>query len=97
MNEKYFMYGILIPYNKYEEWENGTGRSFPVDEYNNIFCLFNSRDEKYLIIGKKIELNEHTSPIRVPELNEFEQIEVEGLVNELFGFVGDFHYYYIIE
>lgn len=91
------MYGILIPYDSYKKWEAGTGRTFPVGTYGDIFCLLNSRDEKYLIIGKKIRLNSYNSPIRVPELMELEQFEVENSVEQKFGFVGDFYYYYVIE
>jgi hypothetical protein len=96
-DNQYFMYGILIPYNKYKEWEEGTGRKFPIGVYGDIFCLFRSRDEKFLIIGKKVKLNSYNSPIRVPELNEVEQMEVESSVEEKFGFKGDFHYYFITE
>lgn len=97
MKGQYFMYGILVPYDRYKEWEDGTGRKFPVGTYGDIFCLFNGRDGKYVIVGKKIKINNFESPILVPELNEFEQMEVESSVEEKFGFAGDFHYYFVIE
>lgn len=91
------MYGILIPYDKYKEWENGTGRKFPVGTYGDIFCLFNGRDGKYVIVGKKIRASNSESPILVPELTAFEEYEIRLSVLDKFGFEGDFHYYFVIE
>ena len=95
--EQYFMYGVLVPYKRYKEWEERTGRNIPTGTYGDIFCFFTGRNEKYVIIGKKMKLNSYNTPIRVPELNELEQHEVEDSVSDKFGFEGDFHYYYIIE
>lgn len=91
------MYGILVPYNSYKEWEERTGRKFPIGSYGDIFCFFTGRNEKYVIIGKKIKPINYNNPIRVPELTELERHEVEDSVNDKFGFIGDFHYYYITE
>jgi len=91
------MYGILVSYDRYTEWEAGTGRKFPVGVYGDIFCLFNGKDGKFVIVGRKIKVANHESPILVPELVESEEIEVRGLVLKHFGFEGEFHYYFILQ
>ncbi len=91
------MYGISIPQSKYVEWKDETGRKFPDDIYDDIFCLFNSRNGKYAIIGKKIRASNGESPILVPELTTSEEHEIRLSVLDKFGFEGDFHYYFIIE
>lgn len=96
-NNKYFMYGLPIPYSKYKEWEDGTGRKFPLGTYGDIFCLFNGREGKWVIVGKKIRASNHESPILVPELTANEETKIEIDVATTFGFKGDFHYYFIIE
>lgn len=97
MKGQYFMYGVLVPYEKYKEWEDGIGRRFPVDSHGDIFCFLVNRDGKHMIIGKKIGINNNESPIRIPELTELEQFEVEDSVRSKFGFEGDFHYYFITQ
>jgi hypothetical protein len=92
---EYFMYGILIPHDRYEEWENGTGRKFPVGIYGDIFCLFDSRDGKFVIVGKKIRATNYESPILVPELTETEENDIKLSVKKHFGIEGDFHYYFV--
>lgn len=91
------MYGISVSYNEYKKWEEGTGRRMPVGIYGDIFCFFNGRDGKEIIVGKKIRASNHESPILIPELtsNEETKIEIDVAIN--FGFKGDFHYYFIIE
>lgn len=96
-SNRYFMYGILIPYDKYKKWEDGTGRKFPVGTYGDIFCLFNGRDGKYVIVGKKIKASNSESPILVPELTYREEDEIKLSVKNHFGFEGVFHYYFVIE
>jgi hypothetical protein len=89
------MYGILISYNQYKEWEEGTGRKFPLGIYGDIFCIFDSRDGKFLIIGKKIRKINNDNPIILQELNVLEKFQVETSVKDKFGFTGEFHYYFI--
>jgi hypothetical protein len=96
-NNKYFMYGISVPYDKYREWENETGRRIPNGIYGDIFCFFSGRDGAKVIIGKKIRASNHNSPIVVPELTKFEEHEIRLSVLDKFGFEGEFHYYFIIE
>lgn len=95
--DKYFMYGLRVPYKRYFEWEVGTGRKMPVGIYGDVFCYFNGRDGKQVIIGKKIRASNHESPILVPELTEFEEHEIRLSVLDKFGFEGEFHYYFVIE
>jgi len=94
MNE-YFMYGILIPESQFKAWEDGTGRKFPIGIYGNLYCKFDSRGRKFVIVGKKIKKIDNNNPIVVPELSEFEKYEIRLSVLENFGFEGDFHYFFI--
>lgn len=96
-SNKYFMYGLPIPYSKYKEWEDGTGRKFPLGIYGDIFCFFNGREGKWVIVGKKIRASNSESPILVPELTAHEEHEIRLSVLDKFGFEGDFHYYFVIE
>jgi len=91
------MYGLPVPYSKYKEWEDGTGRSFPLGVYGDVFCLFNGREGKWVIVGKKIRASNYDSPILIPELTESEELEIKELVKKHFYFDGKFHYYFIIE
>jgi hypothetical protein len=104
---QYFMYGISVPYNWYKEWETKTGRSFPVGVYGNIFCLFNGRDGRYIIIGKVLERTDiednnpsymgFKEPLIVPELEEVDKIIIQNSVKEQFGLEGEFHYYFVTQ
>lgn len=98
------MYGISVPYNRYKEWEAGTGRKFPVGIYGNIFCLFDGRDGKYIIIGRVLESNFYDKPylgiqepLVVPELDEVDKIIIRNSVKEQFDIEGEFHYYFITQ
>ena len=42
---QYFMYGILVPYDKFKDWNLDAND-------DDISCIFNGRDGKFLIIGK---------------------------------------------
>lgn len=104
---QYFMYGISVPYNRYKEWEERTGRCFPVGVYGNIFCLFNGRDGRYIIIGKVLERTDtddnnpsymgYKEPLIVPELEEVDKIIIQNSVKEHFDLEGEFHYYFVTQ
>jgi len=101
--EQYFMYGILVQQSWYKNWQTQTGRSlegFLADVDNteaveDLSCYFDTRDGKFLIIGKRFETINEGSPIEVPELNRIEKNDIESLVNGNFNLTGDFHYYFI--
>ena len=99
---QYFMYGISIPYKQYKEWEVGTGRKFPVGNYGDIFCLFDGRDGKYLIIGRVLEKTNESNPYLgekepfiVPELDEVEKVIIRNSVKQQFDLEGEFHYFFV--
>jgi hypothetical protein len=99
---QYFMYGISVSYDWYKEWEAGTGRKFPVGNYGRVFCLFDSRDGKYIIIGKILEeTNEDNpylgekKPLVVPTLEEVDEVIIQNSVWNEFGLKGKFYYYFI--
>lgn len=98
------MYGISVPYKWYKDWEVRTGRKFPVGIYGNMFCLFDSRDGKYLIIGRVLDKTDDDNPylgekkpLEVPKLEEIDEIIIQNSVKEEFGFEGDFHYYFVTQ
>lgn len=100
--DQYFMYGILVPYKKYKKWEEGTGRKFPVGIYGNIFCLFDGRDGKYVIIGRVLDKTNNDKPylgarepLIVPELEKADEFIIQNSVKEEFDIEGEFHYYFI--
>jgi hypothetical protein len=99
---QYFMYGIAIPYKRYKEWEEGTGRKFPVGIYGNIFCMFDGRDGKYIIIGRVLDKTTADKPylgakepLIVPELSKADEAIIKIEVYHDFNIEGEFHYYFI--
>lgn len=114
---QYFMYGILVPYDWYKEWEKKSGKDFhdTFNEFMNdnaydtiikhkdgIFCLFNGRDGRYIIIGKVLEKTEdddpflgNGNPLVVPEIEIADKAEIENAVYRYFELEGDFHYYFV--
>ena len=102
--DQYFMYGIAVPYNWYKGWEAGTGRKFPAGIYGDVFCLFDGRDGKYLIVGKILESNfpdkeymGEKEPLVVPELSESDKFIIQASIKEKFDLKGEFHYYFITQ
>jgi len=93
---QYFMYGLLVPYDKYKKWETDMHKNFPVGIYGDIFCFFESRERKYMMVGKKIKTASNDNPILVPELTETEENEIKYSILNKFGFEGDYHYYFVI-
>jgi hypothetical protein len=93
--KEYFMYGILIPESQFKAWEDGTGRKFPIGIYGNLYCKFDSRDGKFVIVGKKLKRINDDNPILVPIQSANEETKIEIEVATEFGFKGNFHYYFI--
>ena len=85
---QYFMYGILVPYDKFKDWNLDAND-------DDISCIFNGRDGKFLIIGKILEKTNDDNPIIIPELEDIEKYIIEKSVQEQFGLEGDFHYYFV--
>ena len=114
---QYFMYGISVPYNWHKEWEEKTGKDFhdTFEEFmkestdnrivynkEGIFCLFDGRDGRFIIIGQVLLKSDNENPflgneepISVPEFDEIDKIFIEASVKEHFGLEGDFHYYFV--
>ena len=88
LNE-YFMYGILVPYDKFKNWN--------LDAIDDISCIFNGRDGKFLIIGKILEKTNDDNPIIIPELEEVDKIIIQNSVKEQFGLEGESHYYFVTQ
>ncbi len=91
---QYFMYGISVPYKDYKDWN--------LNPNEDIFCLFDSRDGKYIIIGRVLEQTNtdkpylgYKEPFIVPELEEIDKLIIKNSVKQEFGLEGEFHYYFI--
>ena len=101
--EQYFMYGIIVSHAWYKEWQTQTGRSLSSfltetdtsDDVGDLSCYFDSRDGKFIIIGKRFNTINDGSPIEVPELTTMQKYLIELSVGESFNLEGDFHYYFI--
>ena len=100
---EYFVYGILVPYNWYKEWEEKNHRNFHsafadyigFNAENDIACLFDNRDEKFIIIGKILEKVNNDNPIIIPELDDINMELIRYSIKSIFGLEGDFHYYFV--
>ena len=103
------MYGISVPYDWHKEWENKSGKDFHdtfeefMNENNeNIHCLFDGRDGRFLIIGKILEKTEgkqrllgDEQPLVVPKLTKWDKNTIEKSVKKHFGLTGDFNFYFV--
>ena len=114
---QYFMYGIAVPYEWHREWEDKTGKDFhetfeefmsdsafsaEIKHKDGIFCLFDGRDGRYIIIGNVLNKTDNQNPflgddkpLKVPEIGEYERAMIEVNVERYFGLKGDFHYYFV--
>ena len=101
--EEYFVYGILVPYNWYLEWETKTGRGFyhtfadfiGFNSEYDIACLFDNRDGKFIIIGKILEKVNDNNPIIIPILADVDMFLIRNSIKSFFGLEGEFHYYFV--
>ncbi len=114
---QYFMYGIEKPYEWHREWEKETGKEFhatfeeymhdnaftrKVEHKDGIFCLFDGRDGRYVIIGRVLAKTDDDDPflgsgkpIVVPDLSDIEREYIEESVFKHFGLKGEFHFYFV--
>lgn len=92
---RYFMYGILVPYSKYLEINTIHTIEDVLEGSDDIQGIFTGRDSDFMIIGKVIETVENDNPHIIPELNDFEMNKIKNLVNEKYELSGEFHYYFV--
>jgi len=114
---QYFMYGTLVPYSWHREWEAKTGKDFytTFEKYmedksydkltrhkDGIFCLFDGRDGKFIIIGRVLKKSSADNPFlgndipfKVPMLEEHEKVIIEDSVYRHFDIDGEFNYYFV--
>ena len=97
MNNRYFMYGILVSYSTYLELNVNKTVEDVLKGDDGIQGIFTGRDGDFMIIGKVLgTIDEGNSePYEIPEIGINEQGEIEGSVYAQFGLEGDFHYYFI--
>lgn len=86
---QYFMYGLLVPYNKYKE------KFGELKSNDDIHGIFHGRDGEFLIIGKVLEKINNDIPIVVPKLEEVDKLIIETSMEKEFGFKGEFYYYFV--
>lgn len=114
---QYFMYGICLPYNWHKEWENKTGKKFydtfeefmqdnaferKVNHKDGIFCLFDGRDGRYIIIGRVLEKSDDdfrylgsNKPITIPILTDIEKEYIQNSVKKYFNLDKEFNFYFV--
>lgn len=106
---QYFIYGISVPYNWHKEWENNTGNDFHEtfeefmeDNHENVHCLFDGRDGRYLIIGKILEKTDKRQrllgddePLVVPEISRRDKEKIKKNVKKYFGLTGEYNFYFV--
>ena len=93
---QYFMYGILVPHKAYKDWN--------LDNYDDISCVFNTRDGEHMIIGKVLESTNDNNPLLgnkepliVPKLEKIDEMIIQDSVGKQFGVAGKFYYYFITQ
>ena len=105
-NKEYFVYGLVVPFDWYKEWETMTGKDFFLtfssfintnENRNNIFSVFKGRDGKFMIIGKIIGIVSKDNCIQIPTLTETEKQLVCDIIEDHFGgkLTGEYNYYYV--
>jgi hypothetical protein len=93
---QYFMYGISVPYDAYKDWN--------LDDNDDISCVFDTRDGKYMIIGRILESTNDINPLFgskepliVPKLEKVDELIIQNSVGKQFGVSGKFYYYFITQ
>ena len=87
---QYSMYGISVSYDTYKDWN--------LNSNDDISCVFDTRDGKYMIIGKVLEstnVNNPLLPLIEPKLEKIDELIIQNSVEEQFGVSGKFHYYFV--
>lgn len=115
---QYFMYGVLLPYAWHREWEAKTGKYFQetfqefmddnanesgINHTDGIFCLFDGRDGRFIIIGRVLEKSSSDQPflgsgqpIQVPLLRPEEEERIEDSIYKHFGIDDALYTYYFV-
>lgn len=107
LNNQYYMYGIIVSYDWYENWKKTKGIS--IDEFilklktdtitpitvDDISTVFYGRNGKSIIIGKIIENFENVESLVINELSTDKQEEIKASVYENYGLSGEFNHYFI--
>lgn len=114
---QYVMYGISVPFEWHYEWEAENGKDFydtfekfmqdsafnlDVTHSDGIFCLFDGRDGRFIIIGKVLKKSDDDEPfigseepIKIDEISNTEKLIIQSKVLEYFGLKGEFNYYFV--
>jgi len=96
--KQYFMYGVLVSYDTYLNIRTSKTVDDLLNGNDDIHGIFTGRDGNFMLIGKVLKTVEDIrEPHIVPEIDELEMLSIEKLVNEKYGFHGDFHYFFIKE
>ena len=99
--KEYFMYGVSIPYERYTNLLDNPNQEFEDydkdedDDEENTYTFFYSRDGKYVIIGRVLEIFNDELPYELPELMEIDKIMIMRSIYERFGIDDEFHYFFV--
>ena len=104
-NSEYFIYGISVPYNWYQEWEEKHKRNFHSafadylendgNEDERLVCFFDHYHKKFMILGRILPVVNDGNPVIVPELDYIDKFDIENLVEMFFDLKGAFQYYFV--
>lgn len=92
---QYFMYGILVSFEKYLEMDTGNTVEEVLKVDDGIQGIFSGRNGDFMIVGKVLPIEDNGNAQVIPELDEIEIISVKTKVNKKYKLHGDFHYYFI--
>lgn len=113
---QFLMWGIRKPYSWHKQWEKETGKDFSetfesfqddsafestVNHKDGIFCLFDGRDGRYIIIGRVLaktrdgSLLGENEPIMLHPPTKLEKEFIRNAVVKNFGIDGDFRLWFI--
>lgn len=94
---QYFIYGILVSYERYLEMETYNTIDDVLNGNDDIQGIFTGRDNNFMIIGKILKTIEPNDkePYVVPELDDIELITIKTTINKKHKLHGEFHYYFV--
>lgn len=115
---QFLMYGISLPYGWHKEWEKKNGTDFyetfesfmddstfesKVKHKDGIFCLFDGRDGRFIVIGRVIEKAKdgdfigEEKPITFPEFTDLEKELLAESIKRNFGVEGKLEYIFVTQ
>ena len=96
--KQYFLYGIMLTWEEYLEMRKpNTTVADVLKGDENVDGIFGGRDGEFMIIGVNLGTVEDSDkkPYRVPQLEVAEESLTRVTIEEKYGIIGEFHYYFV--